>query len=107
MNAGARSNLEGERGQQQMSLSTRAARNLATTTKSATMMLVITPRRLLKMLPREQVSGGVHRANRREIYPLLDEVLSNNRRTCPAADGILDFTEDGSSVRVIPAELCE
>ena len=83
----------GEGGQQQMSLSTLAARNLATTTKSAPQMQGITSRWLLKMLPWVQVSGGVYRVNRR---------LSHS-----VGDGVISFTEVGSSVRVIPQELTE
>ena len=50
--------------QQQMSLGTGAARNLATTTKSPPQMQGITSRWLLKLLPWVQVSGGVYRVNR-------------------------------------------
>jgi CRP-like cAMP-binding protein len=104
MTASARMDLEGER---LSSLSTRAARNLVTTTKSAPMMQSITPRWLLKVLPWEPVSGGVYRSNRREIYPVMDGTMSHNRRSYPAADGLLSFTSVGPSMRVIPAELCE
>ena len=45
--------------QQQSSLATAAARNLATTTKSAPQMQEITSRWLLKMLPWVQVHGGI------------------------------------------------
>jgi len=83
--------LEGENDPSLTSLSTRAARNLATTTKSVPQMQGITPRWLLKVMPWEKVSGGVYRLNRRLTYPL--------------ADGILSFTEVGASARVIPEAL--
>jgi CRP-like cAMP-binding protein len=52
-------------GQRRSSLSTAAARNLATTTKSAPQMRGITSRWLLRQLPWVQVSGGTYRVNRR------------------------------------------
>lgn len=52
----------------QQSLGTAAARNLATTTKSAPQMQEITSRWLLKMLPWVQVQGGTYRVNRRLSY---------------------------------------
>ncbi len=78
---------------QQASLSTEAARNLATTTKTAPQMAGITSRWLLRMLPWVQVSGGVYRVNRRLTYAL--------------GDGRVTFTTVGSSMRVIPQELRE
>jgi CRP-like cAMP-binding protein len=54
-----------EAAQQQMSLSTAAARNLSTTTKTVPQMQGITSRWLLRALPWVQVSGGVYRVNRR------------------------------------------
>ncbi|MEY9877366.1 CRP-like cAMP-binding protein [Streptacidiphilus sp. MAP12-33] len=49
----------------QQSLSTRAARNLATTTKSTPQMQGISSRWLLKNLPWVNVAGGTYRVNRR------------------------------------------
>ncbi|WP_194925252.1 family 2B encapsulin nanocompartment shell protein [Catenulispora pinisilvae] len=49
----------------QLSLSTAAARNLATTTKTVPQMQGITSRWLLRKLPWVQVSGGTYRVNRR------------------------------------------
>lgn len=83
----------GEGGPQQLSLSTAAARNLATTTKSAPQMQGISPRWLLKVLPWVQVSAGVFRVNRRLSYAV--------------GDGRVTFTNVGASVRVIPQELGE
>jgi hypothetical protein len=52
----------------QLSLSTAAARNLATTTKSVPQMQAITSRCLLRMLPWVRVKGGTYRVNRRLRY---------------------------------------
>ncbi len=78
---------------QQTSLSTAGARQLASTTKTQPQMLGITPRWLLRMLPWEQVSGGVYRVNRRLSYAVGDDRLS--------------FGNIGAKVEVIPQELRE
>ena len=78
---------------QQLSLSTAAARNLATTTKSVPQMQEITSRWLLRMLPWVQADGGTYRVNRRLTYTV--------------GDGRIDFVQTGSEVRVIPRELGE
>ncbi|MGH3913197.1 MAG: family 2B encapsulin nanocompartment shell protein [Pseudonocardiaceae bacterium] len=83
----------GQPQQQQLSLSTAAARNLATTTKSVPQMQEISSRWLLKILPWVQVQGGTYRVNRRLTYSV--------------GDGRVTFTTTGAEVRVIPAELCE
>jgi len=77
----------------QLSLGTAAARNLATTTKSAPQMQGITSRWLLRVLPWVQVKGGTYRVNRRLSYAV--------------GDGRVTFTNVGADVRVIPGELCE
>ncbi|MEU7893001.1 family 2B encapsulin nanocompartment shell protein [Nonomuraea sp. NPDC049152] len=77
----------------QLSLSTAAARNLATTTKSVPQMQEITSRHLLRVLPWVQAIGGVYRVNRRLTYAV--------------GDGRVTFTSTGSEVRVIPGELAE
>ncbi|MFI6898903.1 family 2B encapsulin nanocompartment shell protein, partial [Streptomyces sp. NPDC050256] len=77
----------------QQSLGTAAARNLATTTKSAPQMQEITSRWLLKMLPWVQVQGGTYRVNRRLSYSV--------------GDGRVTFVQTGDRVSVIPAELGE
>ncbi|WP_328666390.1 family 2B encapsulin nanocompartment shell protein [Streptomyces sp. NBC_00322] len=77
----------------QSSLSTAAARNLATTTKSAPQMQEITSRWLLRMLPWVETRGGTYRVNRRLSYTV--------------GDGRIDFVQDGADVRVIPRELGE
>jgi len=87
------SGVDIERGQPQLSLGTAAARNLATTTKSAPQMQEITSRWLLKMLPWVQTQGGTYRVNRRLTYTV--------------ADGRLTFTNTGAAVQVIPQELSQ
>ncbi|MFD4031819.1 family 2B encapsulin nanocompartment shell protein [Streptomyces sp. NPDC058637] len=77
----------------QQSLGTAAARNLATTTKSAPQMQEISSRWLLRMLPWVQVQGGTYRVNRR---------LSHS-----VGDGRVTFVQTGDEVTVIPAELGE
>ncbi|WP_107655508.1 family 2B encapsulin nanocompartment shell protein [Nocardia suismassiliense] len=75
------------------SLSTTAAHQLATTTKSEPQMQGITSRWLTRMLPWTQVNGGVYRVNRR-----LTHTIGNGR---------IEFSVDGSQARVIPMELRE
>ncbi|MGW5053401.1 family 2B encapsulin nanocompartment shell protein [Actinokineospora sp. NPDC004072] len=76
-----------------MSLSTAAARNLATTTKTPPQSQEITDRWLLRVLPWVEARGGAYRVNRRRV-PL-------------AGDGLVGCTAIGSLYRVIPAELSE
>ncbi|MFC4118679.1 family 2B encapsulin nanocompartment shell protein [Nonomuraea zeae] len=82
-----------ENGNGQLSLSTDAAKQLSTTTKTPPQMQEITSRWLLRLLPWVQCSGGVFRVNRRLTYTL--------------GDGRITFSTTGSIVRVIPAELTE
>ncbi|MDC2945460.1 family 2B encapsulin nanocompartment shell protein [Streptomyces heilongjiangensis] len=77
----------------QQSLGTAAARNLATTTKSAPQMQEISSRWLLRMLPWVNVQGGTYRVNRRLTYAV--------------GDGRITFVKTGDQVAVIPAELGE
>ncbi|WP_353944662.1 family 2B encapsulin nanocompartment shell protein [Streptomyces sp. HUAS MG91] len=77
----------------QKSLGTSAARNLATTTKSAPQMQEISSRWLLRTLPWVDVQGGTYRVNRRLSYSV--------------GDGRITFVKTGDDVRVIPAELGE
>jgi CRP-like cAMP-binding protein len=83
--------VDGE--QRQLSLSTTAARNLATTTKSVPQMQGITSRWLLRVLPWVEASGGTFRVNRRLSYAV--------------GDGRVTFIKEGAEVRVIPDELRE
>ncbi|MER0241211.1 family 2B encapsulin nanocompartment shell protein [Streptomyces sp. HSW2009] len=79
--------------QAQLSLSTAAARNLATTTKSEPQMQGISSRWLLRKLPWVNVPGGAYRVNRRLSFTV--------------GDGKVTFDKSGSKVRVVPAELAE
>ena len=76
-----------------LSLGTAAARNLATTTKSAPQMQGITSRWLLRLLPWVQVAAGTYRVNRRLAYSV--------------GDGRITFTNTGAEIRVVPQELRE
>ncbi|GAB3236110.1 family 2B encapsulin nanocompartment shell protein [Glycomyces halotolerans] len=78
---------------EQTSLSTAAARNLASTTKSVPQMQEITSRWLLRILPWVQTDGGAYRVNRRLTHTV--------------GDGRVEFVQEGGSVRVIPRELAE
>ena len=78
---------------EQLSLSTAAARNLATTTKLVPQMQGITSRWLLRLLPWVEASGGTYRVNRRLSYTV--------------GDGQVTFSTVGREIRVIPAELRE
>ncbi|MFD0688278.1 family 2B encapsulin nanocompartment shell protein [Actinomadura fibrosa] len=79
--------------QQRLSLGTKAARNLATTTKSVPQMQGISSRWLLKLLPWVEASGGAYRVNRRLTYTV--------------GDGRVTYVTTGADVRVIPRELGE
>ncbi|MBE3001167.1 cyclic nucleotide-binding domain-containing protein [Nocardiopsis sp. HNM0947] len=76
-----------------LSLGTEAARNLATTTKSAPQMQAISPRWLLRMLPWVEARGGTYRVNRRLV--------------CTIGDGRVTCVNTGADVSVVPAELHE
>jgi CRP-like cAMP-binding protein len=78
---------------QQQSIATAAARLLATTTKSVPQMQGVSSRWLLKLLPWVEAGGGVYRVNRRLSHAV--------------GDGRITFTQTGSRVQVIPAELGE
>jgi CRP-like cAMP-binding protein len=85
--------VRSESGKPQQSLGTAAARNLATTTKSAPQMQEISSRWLLRNLPWVDVQGGTYRVNRRLTYAV--------------GDGRITFVKTGDRVEVIPAELGE
>src|SRR5919109_27256 len=80
-------------GQVRMSLATRAARQLTTTTKTVPQMQGITSRWLLRILPWVQVTGGAHRGKPRLSYT--------------PGGGRISFIATGTQVRVIPPELGE
>jgi hypothetical protein len=75
------------------SLDTRAARQLAHTTKSQPQMQNISPRWLLRLLPWVEAKGGVYRLNRRLTYAV--------------GDGRLGFVATGARVQIVPATLGE
>ncbi len=79
--------------QVQLSLSTAAARNLATVTKTVPQMQGITSRWVLKLLPWVQVHGGTYRVNRRLSYRV--------------GRGRVSFAKTGDIVRVVPPSLRE
>ncbi|MEW9529272.1 family 2B encapsulin nanocompartment shell protein [Microbispora sp. NPDC049125] len=87
------STLSNDSYENRLSLGTRAARNLATTTKTQPQMQEITSRHLLRVLPWVEAVGGAYRVNRRLTYQM--------------ADGRVTFVSTGARVRVISAELCE
>ncbi|WP_243719441.1 family 2B encapsulin nanocompartment shell protein [Actinomadura sp. KC06] len=91
--ATAGSATEAAADERQLALATRAARNLATTTKSVPQMQGITPRWLLRRLPWVRADAGTYRVNRRLTYQL--------------GDGLVTFVNDGAAIRVIPPELTE
>ena len=76
-----------------LSLSTGAARQLATTTKTVPQTQGTTPRWLLRMLPWVEAPGGSFRVNRRLTYTV--------------GDGVITFVGSGDQLHVIPAELRE
>jgi len=77
-----------------LSLSTQAARNLATTTKSVPQMQSITSRWLLRQLPWVNASGGTYRVNRRLTHKV--------------GRGRVSFVQNGADdVRIIPETLTE
>ena len=76
-----------------LSLGTGAARQIATTTKSAPHTQGVTPRWLLRMIPWVDAPGGSYRVNRRLTYTI--------------GDGLLTFTGSGDRLQVIPDELRE
>ncbi len=83
----------GQSQNQQLSLGTAAARNLATVTKSEPQMQGISSRWLLRMLPWTQVAGGTYRVNRRLTYAV--------------GRGRVSFVKTGSVTRVVPPTLGE
>jgi hypothetical protein len=77
-----------------LSLDTRAARILATTTKTVPQMQGITSRWLLRKLPWVEVSGGTYRVNRRLTHAV--------------GSGRVRFVQTGADdVRIVPETLTE
>ncbi|NYE16597.1 family 2B encapsulin nanocompartment shell protein [Actinomadura citrea] len=79
--------------EERLALSTRAASNLASTTKTVPQTQGTTPRWLLSQLPWVEAGGGSYRVNRRLTYRL--------------GDGLVTFVNDGAAIRVVPPELAE
>ncbi|NUK08503.1 cyclic nucleotide-binding domain-containing protein [Streptomyces lunaelactis] len=78
----------------QQSLSTSAARNLATTTKTVPQMMGITPRYLLRALPWVELEAAVYRVNRRRHFLLGDGLIAT-------------YTDGDGEARVIAEDLRE
>jgi CRP-like cAMP-binding protein len=83
----------GPNGQEQRSLDTTAARNLATTTKTVPQMQGISARWLIRLLPWVEVSGGTYRVNRRLAHAV--------------GGGQVSFVDSADGVRIVPPSLCE
>ncbi|MCW2912856.1 MAG: putative transcriptional regulator, Crp/Fnr family [Actinomycetia bacterium] len=75
-----------------LSLSTSAARNLATTTKTRPQMQAISSRWLLRKLPWVEVAGGTYRVNRRRTH------TAGKRRIAIVGSG-------ADSARIVPGTL--
>jgi CRP-like cAMP-binding protein len=78
---------------QPTALGTKAARQLATTTKSVPQTQGVSPRWLLRLLPWEEVTAGVFRVNRRLNYTV--------------GDGRVTFSNVGAKVQIVARELGE
>ena len=72
------------------SLGTRAARSIATTTKTPAQLSLTTPRWLLKLLPWVEVEAGTYRVNRCVAYAVGDGRIT----LLPGADGSRIMAED-------------
>jgi CRP-like cAMP-binding protein len=79
----------------QRSVTTSVARNLATTSKTRPMMMSITPRHLLNLLPWVQVEGGTYRVNRTKV-----ELCKAQRIAIDPANREAQLT--GESLRGVP-----
>jgi CRP-like cAMP-binding protein len=75
------------------SLSTRAARNLASTTKTSPQMQGITSRWLLRVLPWVEATAGTYRVNRRLSYE--------------TGTGKVSFSAIGDNIRIVSPTLAE
>jgi hypothetical protein len=85
--------IEEQSEQEQRSLSTQAARNLATTTKSAPQVQATSPRWLLRMLPWVETRGAAYRVNRRLSYV--------------GGTGAVLFAGTGDDIVLVPPSLSE
>ncbi|HMV76825.1 MAG TPA: family 2B encapsulin nanocompartment shell protein [Leptospiraceae bacterium] len=79
----------------QRSVTTATARNLANTTKTPPLMMSITPRWILSLLPWVQVDGGTYRVNRTKV-----ELKKAERIEMDFIEGVASF--QASSLKSIP-----
>ncbi|WP_437229356.1 family 2B encapsulin nanocompartment shell protein [Planctomicrobium sp. SH661] len=79
----------------QRSVTTSVARNLADTTKTAPMMMSITPRWLLSLLPWVHVHGGTYRVNRTKV-----ELSKAKRVSVDVVNDVATFSPE--ALRSIP-----
>lgn len=93
VDAGTQAAAPSQNGQAPSSLSTQAARKLATTTKTPPQMQGITNRWTQRILPWVEVKGGTYRVNRRVSYAV--------------GDGRIDVVQTAERATVIPSELGE
>ncbi|PPK64081.1 family 2B encapsulin nanocompartment shell protein [Actinokineospora auranticolor] len=95
--------VDGETSPQQ-SLTTAAARNLATTTKSVPQMQEITSRWLLRVLPWTHVGGGTYRVNQRRSYVVGDGRIAIDY---VVGDGRITVNRGAAQARVVAGDLRE
>ncbi|RLK61258.1 family 2B encapsulin nanocompartment shell protein [Actinokineospora cianjurensis] len=88
----------------QQSLTTEAARNLATTTKSVPQMQEITSRWLLRVLPWTHVGGGTYRVNQRRSYVVGDGRIAIDY---VVGDGRIAVDRGDAQPRVVAGDLRE
>ncbi len=79
----------------QRSVTTGVARNLATTSKTRPMMMSITPRHLLRLLPWVQVDGGTYRVNRTKV-----DLSKAERIAVDVVDGVASLS--ANALRRVP-----
>ncbi|GLZ36451.1 family 2B encapsulin nanocompartment shell protein [Actinokineospora sp. NBRC 105648] len=96
--------VDGDATSPQQSLTTAAARNLATTTKSVPQMQEITSRWLLRVLPWTQVGGGTYRVNQRRSYVVGDGRIAIDY---VVGDGRITVDRDAATARVVAGDLRE
>jgi CRP-like cAMP-binding protein len=85
--------LGGTAGETLSSLTTKAARNLATTTKTQPQMQGISPRWLLRVLPWVEATAGTYRVNRRLAYQ--------------QGTGRVSFSVSSDQIRIVAPTLAE
>jgi hypothetical protein len=68
---------------EQQALSSQSARNLTHTTKTIPYMVGVTPQNLLRLLPWENVSGGIYQINRTKVVMQMAAQVSINTTGTP------------------------